>query len=83
MNPTMKPVKVPITSDVDKLWSCKEMRRRRPNDIGKTTSWSGKIITIDANSATESTFCDGTMWTVLAGNSLGGKYVCNHQIDVD
>lgn len=88
---TIPPVKVIVTKDAKKLWSCRNMLTgdmlREPPNKGKLPPSSGEEFEIRIP-GTKSEYCRGTKWVVLTSTktnsdkrTLGTISVCSHQID--
>jgi len=83
-------VKVKITTDVKKLWSCRGMANNSPEHKGKLPSSSGQPISL-VLPGERSNFCDGIMWHVnrkqaqkvcaKGGTVTPETRLCEHQID--
>ncbi len=83
-------ITVQVTSDVEKLWSCAEMRRKNPQFLGTRPEAAGKALRIYSLSLGPSSFCDSEhTWRVAGAESttfaqpVEGIVVCDHQIDYE
>lgn len=86
--PKRKTMKVRITTDAKKLWSCSNMvlgpNRDRKGELPKS---AGKEIEVYMPGETPSTICKGTSSWLVAKVAPGmrppaGARVCNHQVDL-
>lgn len=83
---------VPITSDVQKLWSCESVKANHIRHPGKLPPCAGVLIRICVSRAEKSPFCDAdAAWPVhpddakmiFPEGSAPEYKVCSHQVDCD
>lgn len=78
-------MKVKITRDAKKLYSCPEFKRNHPDGNGRLPPVSGNEISIKLPGV-PSHFCKSLIWEVIASAKIdrskrAGMMVCEHQID--
>jgi len=77
-------IQLKMTSDSNRMWSCAELRRNNPENIGHLYSCRGELIKVFLPSR-PSSYCDGIVFDVaeIPRWSKGGNTVCSHQVDID
>lgn len=78
-------MKVKVTSDAKKLWSCANMAIGERENRGKLPTSAGQEFSIKLPGL-RSDYCDGLKWPVATKpkdgkDSRNGVSVCEHQID--
>lgn len=82
-------IKVKVTEDLEKLWSCETARMKYPHKIGDRPICCGKMIEVKQIPKPRGVLCSSSrFWRPLGGEAVADDddldrfWVCDHFLDV-